>query len=78
MFIRQISNFVCLPAESPGLLIQAYGLHCVQGTCGSTKSMKYLCIFQAAVQTSQLQYTASKTPTARRGAADQRPCGPLF
>lgn len=40
--------------------------------------MKYLCIFQSAVQTSQLQHTASKTPAARRGVIDQQPCSPLF
>lgn len=38
--------------------------------------MKYLCIFQSAVQTSQLQYTAPKAPAAGQGVADQRPCGP--
>jgi hypothetical protein len=65
VFIRQISNFVCLPAES-SLLIQPRALHCVQGTCGSTKSVKYLCIFQSAVQTSQLQYIAPKTLAARQ------------
>ena len=40
--------------------------------------MKYLCIFQSAVQTSQLQYTAPRAPAAGQGVADQRPCGPLF
>lgn len=38
--------------------------------------MKYLCIFQSAVQTSQLQYTAPKAPAAGQGVADQRPCDP--
>lgn len=38
--------------------------------------MKHLCIFQSAVQTSQLQHTAPEPPEAQQ--PDRWPCGPLL
>lgn len=38
--------------------------------------MKYLCIFQSAVQTSQLQYTALETPTAGSKSLTRSPVAP--